>query len=186
MSEKLIVQHCAPTLAGIKTGNLFSCACASKEILISSLREINRKLVPKGIRVLPLRLSEKRALIYVYRPEELDRDLARRDAAAILEEAGYESHTQRYCINELIRRLRLKENFPHEIGLFLSYPPKDVQEFIRHKGACSKCVGCWKVYGDEKEAQNLFKRYKRCTADFCKQWHSGVSIEKLANTMTKR
>lgn len=75
MSEKHIVQHCAPTLAGIKTGNLFSCACASKESLISSLRKLNRKLVPKGIRVLPLRFSKKRALIYVYRPEELERDL---------------------------------------------------------------------------------------------------------------
>ncbi len=30
MSEELLVCHCAPMLAGIKTGNLFSCACASR------------------------------------------------------------------------------------------------------------------------------------------------------------
>ena len=183
MSEKHIVQHCAPTLAGIKTGNLFSCACASKESLISSLRKLNRKLVPKGIRVLPLRFSKKRALIYVYRPEELERDLHQKEAAALLKAAGYENNAPQYCVNELIRRLRRKEEFPHEIGLFLSYPPEDVKGFIENKGACCKCVGCWKVYGDEEEAQNRFERYKLCTADFCRQWHNGVSIEELAEAV---
>ncbi|MGN0963159.1 MAG: DUF3793 family protein [Clostridia bacterium] len=183
MSEKHIVQHCAPTLAGIKTGNLFSCACPSRETLISSLRRINRKLVPKGIRAIPLRFSEKRALIYVYRPEELGRDLSQKEAAALLKAAGYKNNTQRYCVNELIRRLRRKEEFPHEIGLFLSYPPEDVRGFIENKGTCSKCVGCWKVYGNEKEAQSLFERYKLCTDDFCRQWHRGVSIEELAEAI---
>ena len=32
MSEDLLIRHCSPTLAGIKTGNLFSCACASRRI----------------------------------------------------------------------------------------------------------------------------------------------------------
>ena len=27
MSENLIIKHCAPTLAGLKTGNLFTVAC---------------------------------------------------------------------------------------------------------------------------------------------------------------
>ena len=183
MSEKHVVQHCAPTLAGIKTGNLFSCACASKKTLVTSVRKINRKLVPKGIRVLPLRFSGKRALIYVYRPGELGRDLSQKEAAALLKAAGYENSTPLYCVNELIRRLRRMEDFPHEIGLFLSYPPEDVRGFIENKGACSKCVGCWKVYGDENAARNLFERYKLCTADFCEQWHNGVSLEELAEAI---
>ena len=33
MSEELVVRQCAPTLAGIKTGSLFSCPCDSPEEL---------------------------------------------------------------------------------------------------------------------------------------------------------
>ena len=52
MSEDLVIRHCAPTLAGIKTGNLFSCACPCKAALTKELCRLNRKLVPKGIRAL--------------------------------------------------------------------------------------------------------------------------------------
>lgn len=34
----------------------------------------NQKLSKKGIRILPVRISGKRALIYVYRPEKLKQD----------------------------------------------------------------------------------------------------------------
>lgn len=179
MSEQLVVKHCSPTLAGIKTGNLFSCAYTTKKELFSSVRDINRKLRSKGIRVLPLRYSERRALIYVYRPEELGKDLSRKEAAAILKENGYVREQGGYCVSELARRLRLCEEFPHEVGLFLSYPPEDVRGFIEKKGADCKCVGCWKVYGDEKEAQRLFESYKACTELCCEQWQNGATIEEL-------
>lgn len=179
MSEQLVIQHCSPTLAGIKTGNLFSCAYKNKKELYTSVREINRKLGPKGIRVLPLRYSKKRALIYVYRPDILGKDLSRNEAAELLKQAGYENNSQSYCITELARRLRSQREFPHEVGLFLSYPPEDVRAFIEKKGAECKCIGCWKVYGDEKEAQRIFHSYKACTDQFCQQWRSGTSIEEL-------
>lgn len=179
MSEQLVVEHCSPTLAGIKTGNLFSCAYQSKAELYASVRTINRKLGSKGIRVLPLRYSSKRALIYVYRPDVLNKDLSRKEATELLKEAGYEKNSPSYCISELARRLRTETDFPHEVGLFLSYPPEDVRAFIENKGAECKCVGCWKVYGNEQEAQRTFQRYKNCTNRFCQQWRNGTSIEEL-------
>ena len=71
MSEDLIIRHCSPTLAGIKTGNLFSCACSCRKELTKSISGLNRRLVPRGIRILPLRVCQGRALIYVYRPHAL-------------------------------------------------------------------------------------------------------------------
>ena len=76
MSEDLVIRHCSPTLAGIKTGSLFSCDCPDRKALTAALSGLNRKLVPKGIRVLPLRVFRGRALIYVYRPHALENDLA--------------------------------------------------------------------------------------------------------------
>ena len=45
MSEDLLIRHCSPTLAGIKTGNLFSCACPSLKNLTRDLCRLNKKLV---------------------------------------------------------------------------------------------------------------------------------------------
>ena len=57
MSEDFLIRHCSPTLAGIKTGSLFSCGCPCKKQLTKDLSGFNRKLAPKGIRVLPLKVS---------------------------------------------------------------------------------------------------------------------------------
>ena len=89
MSEDLLIRHCSPTLAGIKTGNLFSCACPSRKDLTRDLCRLNKKLVPKGIRVLPLRVRKGRALIYAYRPNALESDLTDQRARALLLKYGY-------------------------------------------------------------------------------------------------
>ena len=179
MSEDIIVKHCSPTLAGIKTGNLFSCPYKSREELLNDIRRFNSLLVPKGLRVLPLRYSDDHALIYVFRPSGLKADLADHAARRILADAGYRSEASEQCILELIRRLNARESFPHEIGLFLSYPPEDVQGFIENQARNCKCVGCWKVYGDETAAKRQFERFQRCTEIYCKQWAMGASVEEL-------
>ena len=49
MSESRIISQCAPTLAGIKTGSLFPHPYDSKEQVYRDIREINRRLIPKGL-----------------------------------------------------------------------------------------------------------------------------------------
>ena len=66
MSEEVIVKYCSPTLAGLKTGSLFSCSYDNQNELLDFLRELNLSLGDKGIRFLPLRLRNNKALIYVY------------------------------------------------------------------------------------------------------------------------
>lgn len=179
MQEDMLIFHCAPTLAGLKTGNLFSCPYEDKETLIQEIRRLNQQLGPKGLRVIPMRYCEKRVLLYVYRPSGLVSDLSGEEARSLLEEAGYANCTADQCVIELARRLQATECFPHEIGLFLSYPPEDVRGFIENKGADCRCVGCWKVYGDEEKARKTFQRYKKCTDVYCDRWRRGFSVERL-------
>lgn len=180
MSIDYVIQHAAPTLAGIKTGNLFPCTFASTQDMVRDLREINRVLVPRGLRLLPLRRKDDRALLYLFRPADLSRDLAGQEARRLLREAGYgDDLTHLVCLRELTRRLREGEEFPHEIGLFLGYPPEDVAGFMTHRGKNCKCVGCWKVYGDEQAARNLFEKYEMCSKIYSRQWQQGKSIEQL-------
>ena len=179
MSDEIIVRHGSPTLAGLKTGNLFNCPYSDKEELFQALRSLNRRLVPKGVRVVPLRMWTDKVLLYIYRPRKLGNDLAVKEAADLLRENGYNVDNLGKCVAHLGRRLYEMESFPHEIGLFLGYPPEDVRGFIENHAEGYKCVGCWKVYGDEQEARQLFEQYRKCTDVYCSQWAKGRSIERL-------
>ncbi len=179
MSDEMIIRHCSPTLAGLKTGNIFSCPYSNKKELFCAVRSLNQRLVPKGVRVVPLRMSAERVLLYIYRPNKLESDLAVEEAANILEEYGYCVKDFGQCVVRLRRRLYESEEFPHEIGLFLGYPPEDVRGFIENRAGGYKCTGVWKVYGDENNAKKQFDRYKKCTDVYCSQWARGKSIERL-------
>ncbi len=179
MSEKLLILHCSPTLAGMKAGSMFSCAYRSAEELKDDIRHANHILVPKGLRVLPLCRKKDRALIYVFRPKAIEKVLEDERAVSVLEGQGYQDIRVSSCIARLMGRLKEEGEFPHEIGLFLGYPPEDVWGFIENKACGHKCVGCWKVYGDEAEAKKTFARYRKCTAVYCSLWEQGKSIERL-------
>ena len=180
MPEGILIRQGAPTLAGIKTGSLFPCPCEDREALLSDIRQLNRRLSPKGLCLLPIRFLAGQALLYLYRPAVLRRDLRDARAPELLRQAGYEDESCARCVARLACRFRESGEFPHEVGLFLSYPPEDVKGFIDHRANDFKCAGLWKVYGDEAKAQALFAKFKKCTEIYCALWEAGSGIEQLA------
>lgn len=179
MSEEIMIRHCSPTLAGMKTGNMFSCPFADADEMRNTVRHWNRLLGKKGLRVLPLKFRDKRALVYVYRISQLSRDLKDDTVRGLLRERGYEPEVPERCIVQLIQKLEKCSEFPHEIGLFLGYPPEDVCGFIEHKAQGCKLVGCWKVYGNEEKARRIFAKYKKCTEVYTAQFAGGMSVDRL-------
>ena len=180
MSEEMVVRQAAPTLAGIKTGTIFPVPFDSLPGLTAEIRDLNRILVPKGLRLLPLRYQDRKALLYLYRPSELRKDLKDQLAGTLLAEAGYPNKGSEQCVAYLARRFRSGGEFPHEVGLFLNYPPQDVLGFIENRAVNYKCAGLWKVYGDVEQAQRLFARYRKCTDIYCELWRAGSGIGQLA------
>ena len=75
MSNETLIRSCAPTMACLKTGNMFTCGFESREQMTQELRQLNLRLRRKGLRILPLRWREGKALLYLYRPKQLERDL---------------------------------------------------------------------------------------------------------------
>jgi len=182
MSDEMIVEFCSPTLAGIKTGNLFSCEYSDYKQLVKDLRRVNNIFVKKGIKAIPIRYLNHRALIYIFRPSLLERDFCDKDTANLLITLGYDVKDTTACVRCLSKKLEMiksSKDFPHEIGLFLGYPIEDVKGFIKHKGECSKCIGCWKVYGDVLKAEDTFNRFKKCTNDYVARYKQGTSLEQL-------
>lgn len=179
LTGAMLVQYCAPTLAGLKTASLFSCSFSDEQEMRTAVRRWNRTLRDKGLRMLPLRRPEGPTLIYVYRVSRLARDLGQEETMQMLRDRGYPCGTPESCLADLSRRLGAQGDFPHEIGLFLGYPPEDVRGFIDNKACGCKCVGCWKVYGDAEKARRLFEAYRRCTQRYCDRYGAGCSIECL-------
>ena len=179
MPEQYLIDHCSPTLAGLKTANMFPVSLDAGQDICDELRRLNRLLREKGIRVVMLRRTGSRALLYLYRPDYLDRDLDSPLARQILEKKGYHCGSTGKCLVQLIRHMAEDEEFPHEVGLFLGYPPEDVQSFMKDSRDGVKCTGCWKAYGNEKEAQKTFSKYQKCTDVYRRKLSEGRSLLQL-------
>lgn len=179
MLTETVVAKCAPTLAGLKTANLFGYRCSDRAELLDAIRRLNRVLTCRRARLILLSFDGKRALLYLYRPSYLERDLSQPLAREILSQLGYPVGSTARCLMELRKRLGEQDAFPHEIGLFLGYPAVDVYGFIANKAQCAKCVGTWKVYGDVEEAERKFRMYKKCTRCYQCSYERYNSFEKL-------
>ncbi len=178
MSAELIVRHCAPTLAGLKLGNLFSYRFDNLQQLNETLLFFNNLLNEKGVYFALLRSEDGFALIYVYRRRRVEAMLEQEEIRIFLSLWGYENFSVDECLSLLGEHLK-KKDFPHEIGVFLSYPLSDILAFIENKGRNYKEVGCWKVYSDVEKARETFARYKKCTKVYRQKLSQAFDITRL-------
>ena len=124
MSDELIVRQCSPTLAGLKTGNMFSAEFESKAGTIETIRSLNLRLAPYGLCMIPLRFMEKRVLVYMYSPKRLSEDLERPQVRELLRGLGYDLSSAGGCIARLRRRMGDGGDFRMRWGFFSAIRPR--------------------------------------------------------------
>ena len=163
MLDSYIIEYCAPTLAGIKTANLFTLITEDTAGITCELRKLNLLFRNKGIRAVPVKKAADYMLIYVYHQELLKRDLHCCEAECILQEKGYNCCSAERCLAQLVQHLAEDAAFPPEIGLFLGYPPEDVRCFMKNSRQGVKYTGAWKAYSNQEEAEKKSRLYRRCT-----------------------
>lgn len=177
--EEMLALHCAPALAGIKPSNLFTLHFSEGRPESREMEAASAALSRHGVSVETLCECGRYALIFVYREKMLEAAVTQ-ESEAFLESYGYERGSS---AADKIKRLKSRfakcGEFPHEIGIFLGYPLEDVQGFIKSGGKDCKACGVWKVYGDEKRAESIFARYRKCTEYFCGKIESGWRIAQL-------
>lgn len=141
--EQYLIDNCSPTLASLKTANLFNYRYSSTDELNKAVERWNKELSGKGITVTVLRKRENTALIYVYRAKCLAKDFSRPGVERFMKCHGYENTDIDLCLKVLGGKLAKSDLFPHEIGLFLGYPLGDVIGFIDNEGktADARAVG---------------------------------------------
>ena len=119
-------------------------------------------------------------IVFVYRHDRLEQMLSDDAYQSFLAEAGYERTNLDGLLEQLAQRLRTQPEFPHEIGVFLGYPLRDVIGFIENHGRNFTCCGFWKSYGDPAEMQVCFACYRRCIQTYVAMFEQGIPIERLA------
>lgn len=180
--EAVLVEQCAPTLMGIKPASLFRYQAATAHTAWKAAAHWGRELAPYGIgvRVLKTCPHTDACLVYLYRIDWLRKILTEPENHAFLRRMGYQ--TEGGCddlLGQLSDRLCLEQAFPHEIGLFLGYPLEDVIGFIENQGRNFTFCGCWKVYGDPRQARRRFAQYRHCTTRCVSLFSKGIQITQL-------
>lgn len=172
--EESLVWHASPTLASIKTANLYSFRFRNIIECLETIHRFNELMNDKGIYIELLKSTEDLYLIYVYRKSHLQIVLSDRKIRDFLKKYSYSSSESMDGLLETLRmRLNTERDFPHEIGVFLGYPLEDVKAFIETKGSNSVLCGDWKVYHDEDTARCLFCKYKHCRETYIKVYREG-------------
>ncbi len=179
--DHLVVQHCAPTLAGIKMGALISLSKEeSGEEYEQVIQAYNDRCVHTTLRFADVCSCKRRRLLYIYRPSQVEAYIQRPETAEFLVQFGYDpSMDLEHALNRLRDRFRKSGEFPHELGIFLGYPLEDVKSFIARKGEGAKLVGEWKVYVDVDTAAREFQRYAACRGDYIQRFAQGAALEEL-------
>ena len=180
--EAVLVRQCAPTLAGMKPGSIFCFNHSPLEVSRQKVCQWNKQLAPFGltVQILLERPSSSSVIVFVYRHNRLEQMLSDDAYQRFLAEAGYERTNLDGLLEQLAYRLRTQPEFPHEIGVFLGYPLRDVIGFIENHGRNFTCCGFWKSYGDPAEMQVCFACYRRCIQTYVAMFEQGIPIERLA------
>lgn len=99
-------------------------------------------------------------LLLIYRSDLLERRLHSRTMQTFLARQGYP-----FPLTLEATLQHLQESFrygiPHEVGMFLGYPLKDVKGFMEQGTKPSQGRGMWRVYGPPARSLRLSDFYRR-------------------------
>lgn len=179
--DAMLVNHCSPTLAGLKMGALL---CLPRQESLAEYKKLldnyNHKYNAKGLHFRILFCCPQRTLLYVYRPTMVEAYVKQASVQSFLAHFGYAPGTTLDAmLDYLSDRFQHAGCFPHESGIFLGYPLEDVWGFITHKGNHAKICGVWKVYGDAEKASFIFHQYDCCRKDYINRFAVGTTLESL-------
>ena len=111
MLERYLIEHCSPTLASVKTANLFTWSFAPEEMPEQQVGYWNQELQARGISLVVLRVQNQKALMYVCRKQRLQERLDDQEVQNFLGKYGYVQKDADYALQRLKERLAKAEAY---------------------------------------------------------------------------
>lgn len=175
-AETQIAVHCAPLIAGIKISNLLV-------LQKGQARHVQQLFDRPGFAHVTWHGSGQKDVMLLYRNREMDRYLSCEKVKKMLCRMGYRDASPEKLLDMFALRyasyMKGRGRFPHELGLFLGYPPEDVEGFIENGGKNALCSGYWKVYDNQREKQLLFHGFDVAEEGLVKLMAQGFRMEDI-------
>lgn len=148
----------APTIYGEKPGTLLNLMNTPKFLMKTLWLEYGTCLLAaSNIEWIVLKDEPGSIKILFYRTDLMNNYVGDHPIRCFLESIGYHADMN---LQEML--LYFKERFqltcPHELGIFLGIPLKDVMGFMGMSEECRTCQGMWHIYGDPVSSLGIMKR----------------------------
>ena len=148
------------TIAGIKPAELLNIPTANGRIRQWCWEECKLCLLRYSrLRIREINKPNGRKQVFIYHYLSLSDVLSDEANLGFLKEAGYpQQHSVETYVDLLVKRLNGK-NFPHEIGIFLGYPLKDVLGFIGDPSLKLKRRRGWNFFGNPDISNKRYESF---------------------------
>lgn len=174
----IFLRYSSHTVCGIKPASLFT--VSSEDFSDCIFKNWKTVADNEKLSISVFEISCKTKMVFIYNTKWIKRIISESFVCTYLEGKGYPpSHDTEKILEELFLRLKERKSFPHEVGIFLGYPPEDVVKFEENQGKFCKYCGYWKSYCNPEEAKKCCDRYRLCS-QMCTQWFDeGYSIPQI-------
>lgn len=154
----VIAYGSAPTLLAHKPSTLLNLKNSSKALYTLWHHYKHDVCSTLGLDFYELKEGARNICVLFYKERCLETWLSESHNRLFLEGLGYIRNAKVHeCL--LMLKDRFRNECPHEIGLFLGFPVKDVMAFIENKGRNSLLSCYWKVYDNVEHAKQIFILY---------------------------
>ena len=170
-----LVASIAATIAGSKPSTILTMADTRYHALLTMWRHVGKAVLNETIiRFIVLHSSEQRETVLFFREDTLARCIAAAEHREFLVEQGYPVDAGlEGCLDCL--KQRFAGCCPHEIGVLLGIPLKDVLGFMGLSACDVTCRGEWCIYGQPDDTLALMRRYAEDRDFICELIENGIS-----------
>jgi len=159
---RFLLVKTAAVRSGVKPGELLRVKHCYEQVNEQGLRFcLYRRDIYCTLRLdyVELKVEENSSLVLFYNPAVLAKTLEDPKNRAWLEAAGYPKGA---AVADFLAELKSRAAtcaLPHEVGIFIGYPLKDVDGFVRQLPVTPGHRGLWRVYGQAGESLRRMREY---------------------------
>jgi len=157
--ENYLLYNTSLVIAGVKPAVTLTLKKTNHKLHNSWNKFGNKFINEINLEYIQLRENNDYTILMIYDKNVLEKKINNKENREFLSKLGY---NKEFLIDDCIKKLKTrydKFHCPHELGLFLGIPFKDVKDFME----CTekKCLLCgyWKVYNNTDEAKKIFNKY---------------------------